>query len=122
MRKRKKLRKRFTNRKTAEKLVDIEVLLQKSFIRERDNKEAEATAKIKSNPKYFYSYANRFSKSKPKVGPLLDPSTKKLTDDPLCMANILQDQYKSVFTQPLPNYEFPQLDELQVTRRLHSVN
>ena len=29
------------------------------------------------------------------------------------MANILQNQYKSVFTQPLPNYELPQLDESQ---------
>ena len=111
MRKRKKLRKRFSSRKTAKKLVEIEFLLQNSFTRERDKKETKATAKIKSNPKYFYSYANRFSKSKPKVGPLLDPTTNELTDDSLAMANILQNQYKSVFTQPLPNYDLPQNDE-----------
>ena len=111
MRKRKKLRKRFSSCKTTKKLVEIEFLLQNSFTRERDKKETQATAKIKSNPKYFYSYANRFSKSKPKVGPLLDPTTNELTDDPLAMANILQNQYKSVFTQPLPNYDLPQIDE-----------
>ena len=38
MKKRKKLRKRFTSRKSAEKRVEIEVLLQKSFTRARDNK------------------------------------------------------------------------------------
>eukprot|EP00111_Clytia_hemisphaerica_P013867 TCONS_00040826-protein len=110
MRKRKKLRKRFQNLKTTEKLVEIEVLLQKSFAQERKQKEAEATSKIKSNPKFFYSYANRYSKSKPKVGPLIDPDTKKLTNDPLLMANILQNQYKSVFTQPLQNYDLHPLE------------
>jgi len=98
------------------------VLLQKSFAQERKQKEAEATSKIKSNPKFFYSYANRFSKSKPKVGPLIDPDTNKLTNDPLLMANILQNQYKSVFTQPLQNYnlhplesQIPTLEDINLT-------
>ena len=73
MRKRNKLRKKFPNNKIKEKLIDIELELQKSYISERLNCEQNATSKIKTNPKYFYSYAKRYSKTKPKVGPLMNP-------------------------------------------------
>eukprot|EP00111_Clytia_hemisphaerica_P017726 TCONS_00052438-protein len=101
MRKRKKLKKRQLNKNTKSRLIDIQLKLQSSYANERYNQELDAISKIKVNPKFFYSYAKRFSKTKPKVGPLLlDPITNKLTDNNLQMANILQDQYKSVFTPP----------------------
>ena len=106
MRKRRKLSKKFMDSKTKQKLVDIELELQKSHIRERLVQERDAASKIKSNPKYFYGYAKKFSKTKPKVGPLINPKTETLTSDNCEMADILQDQYKSIFTTPKSNYDF----------------
>ena len=112
MRKRKKLTKKNSkSNKIKQKIIDIEILLQKSHKHERNKLELDATSKIKANPKYFFSYAKRFSKTKPKVGPLLDPSTNKLTSDSQEMANILQSQYCSVFAPPKTNYNFPNLNE-----------
>ena len=90
MRKRTKLKKRHRTNKFTKKLIDIELKLQESYINERRKEEFDATSKIKSNPKYFYSYAKRFSKHKPKAGPLIDPTTNQLTCDSQQMANILQ--------------------------------
>ena len=81
-------------------------MLQQSHKRECDHAELEASLKIKSNPKYFYSYAKRFTKTKPKVGPLKNPTTNELTSDSQEMANILQKQYCSVFTTPKTDYSF----------------
>ena len=57
--------------------------------------------KILENPKFFFSYAKRFAKSKSNVGPLLNNGN--LSNDPQEMANILQEQYKSVFSDPSDN-------------------
>ena len=100
MRKRKKLKKKIPNNKTTQKLIEIELQLRRSYTNERTNSELNATSKIKTNPKYFYSYVKRFSKTKPKVGPLMDPITNHLTNDSSRMTDILQEQYKSVFTTP----------------------
>ena len=108
MRKRKKLsKKNFKTNKIKKKLIDIELLLQKSHKDERDKAELDASEKIKTNPKYFFSFAKRFTKTKPKVGPLRNPSTKNLTSNSKEMADILQNQYCSVFTAPKTNYSFP---------------
>lgn len=110
MRKRTKLKKRRQTKRITQALIDIELKLQKSYTDERRDREAKATSKIKTNPKYFYSYAKQFSKHKPNIGPLLDPATNELTSDSLRMASILQDQYTSVFTKPLPSYNLPTID------------
>ena len=62
------IRKKKLNRK----LVDIEVLLQKSHLNSKMAGETKALEAIKKNPKYFYSYAKKFSSLTTKVGPLLD--------------------------------------------------
>ena len=101
MRKRKKLiKKNSQTRKSKQKFIDIELLLQESHKCERVKAELDATSKIKTNSKYFFSYAKRFSKTKPKIGPLTNPATKNLTSNSQEMADILQDQYCSVFTPP----------------------
>ena len=86
------------------------MLLQESHKHERDKLELDASAKIKTNPKYFFSYAKLFYQTKPKVGPLLDPSTNKLTSDSQEMANILQSQYCSILAPPKTEYNFPNLN------------
>jgi len=121
MRKRRKLKKRSPSNKTKARLIDIELKLQNSYANERKTQELDAISKIKVNPKYFYSYAKRFSKTKPKVGPLMDPTTNQLTDNNTRMANILQDQYKSVFTKPKSMYTHPDLDHSQFTEQLDDI-
>ena len=113
MRKRRKLIKRLTKtfintqqNKIKEKLINIELELLNSHKKERESNELKATSKIKSNPKYFYSYIKHFSKTKPKVGPLKNPLNKHLITDSREMANILQEQYKSVFSTPKEDYSF----------------
>ena len=64
-----------------------------------NQKEQLAVSTIKSNPKYFYSYAKRLSKCKSTVAPLKD-GNGILTNNPREKASILQDQYKSVFSDP----------------------
>ena len=54
---------------------------------------------MKTDPKFFFSYAKRFSKLKSNIGPLLDKEGK-LHSDPQKMADMLQDQYTSVFSDP----------------------
>ena len=84
MRKRRKLVKQYNKtftktlqNKIREKLIDVELEMSKSHQAERQKNEIKATSKIKRNPKYFYSYVKRFSKTKPKVGPLYNKRTKK---------------------------------------------
>ena len=62
-------------------------------------KETKALASIKTNPRSFYRYAKKFSKSRCRVGPLKHPCGS-LTSDPLAMSNLLQGQFESVFSDP----------------------
>ena len=56
MRKRKKLiKKNSQTRKSKQKFIDIELLLQESHKCERVKAELDATSKIKTNSKYFFS-------------------------------------------------------------------
>ena len=67
------------------------------MIHERERKAVQC---VKKNPKYFFSYAKRFSKLKSNIGPLRSSSTGTLQHDATEMAEILQDQYSSVFSDP----------------------
>ena len=70
--------------------------------------------KIKVNPKYFYSYAKSFSKVKHNISTLLNRD-KKLVTERKELANILQQQFCSVFSDPncpdksLPTFTVPPL-------------
>lgn len=79
---------------------DIELAMRKSILEEDRRAENLAIHSMKSNPKLFYSYINR-KKSCSSIGPLRKPSGE-LTSDPADMANLLQDQFVSVFSSPSP--------------------
>ena len=64
-----------------------------------DTKEARAVATIKTNPRYFYSFAKRFAKVKSSVSPIRDEHGV-LHNDPSEKAELLQDQYVRVFSDP----------------------
>ena len=54
---------------------------------------------IKENPKYFYSYAKKFSKVK-KVGPLNVSESGQLTSANVHMVELLAEQYNKMFSVP----------------------
>ena len=85
--------------KLEEEAREIEKKLQKSYKQEHTDMEGKAVQSIKSNPKYFFSYAKKFSAVKSAIGPLLN-AAKELISCPAKMADILSDQYKSVFSTP----------------------
>ena len=58
------------------KLIQIEVLIQKSHFEARSRKEQLAVKAIKSNSKYFFSYAKQFSSTRSSIGPLLNQNNE----------------------------------------------
>ena len=81
-------------------LGDVEIKIRDNIRSSQFQRESRALNVIKSNLKYFYSYAKRFSKVKSRIGLL-----KKLTDgnyenDPSKMAAMLQEQFCEVFSDP----------------------
>ena len=93
------------------RLIEIEKQLQSSYAAEKETEERKAVDKIRSNSKYFFSYAKRFTSIKVGIGPLLD-AAKSIVSCPTKMAEILSNQYASVFSQPV--YTDAELDTLFV--------
>ena len=109
MRKRSKIQSKLKNTsnkvkalKLKDRLVQIERELQDSYRKKALYDERNAIKAIKQNSKYFFSYAKKFSKIKSKVGPLLRDNGD-YTSDSKEMADLLQDQYQSVFSTPKSN-------------------
>ena len=63
------------------------------------SRERKAVECVKSNPRYFYSYAKKFSKLKSNIGPIKD-GDGALHHEPEKMAQLLQEQFSSVFSNP----------------------
>ena len=82
-----------------EKLLNIEKQLQRSYRNLAESDEFKAIQAIKTNSKYFYSYAKKKSKIKTKIGPL-EYAKKQYESDSAKMAEILQAQYVYVFAKP----------------------
>ena len=106
LKRRSRLRKRYLAAKSTtarnallNRLADIEGKLQQSHREKRELSEARAVDKIKRNPKFFFSYAKKCSKVRVGIGPLIN-STKQLISAPREMAEILSEQYSSVFSTP----------------------
>ena len=89
-------------KKVREKLIQIEMLLQRSHQKGMQRREQLALKSIKTNPKYFFSYAKQFSSTRSKIGPLLN-KLRIYTNSSAEMAEILSTQYSSVFTKPTPS-------------------
>ena len=85
---------------------NIEKDLQKSYRRSRELSEEKAVGAIKSNSKFFFSYAKKFSKVKSSVGPLIDAGSLVIAC-PLKMARMLANQYSKVFSKPQKPMEEP---------------
>ena len=79
-------------------IANIENALRLSHQREKLADEARAIARIKTNPKYFYYHARKNSKIKTQIGPF--EKEGEIVHDPYEKAEILREQFESVFTGP----------------------
>ena len=66
---------------------------------------------MRENPDIFFSYARARQKTQAKVGPFLDPGTGDLNLDPAFTTRVLSDQYSSVFSQPRPEWNIPDIEQ-----------
>lgn len=80
---------------------DLEDKIKLSIINEEKLREEKMLSQIKTNPKVLYAHAKRMKKSASNIGPLEKDGI--LYDDATAMANILQQQYQSVFSNPQTN-------------------
>ena len=82
--------------------------------------ELKAAKRIKTNPKFFYSYAKTFSQTNTSISMLV--KSDKIVTNKVEIANSLQDQFTSVYSDPSsphikspsftpPNISHPLLDE-----------
>lgn len=86
---------------TKQKVERIEQRLKASYEQERQYNKNKALAVIKGNPKYFYSYTQKKLKTQAKIGPLLNKKSE-LVDDTAVVADSLEEQCSSVYTDPVP--------------------
>ncbi|XP_063688434.1 uncharacterized protein LOC134821660 [Bolinopsis microptera] len=83
------------NRKLALAHMDIRDAINQDLL----YREQQAVSKVKENPKYFYSYAKKFSKKKSNISMLFD-GNGAIKSNPKDIANLLQNQFLSVFSDP----------------------
>ena len=112
------------NLNKAEKLMKkkerLELEIHDCIRKEREEKEKEVIAKIKINPRAFYTYAKKHCKTHTSVGPLADEHNK-LHSDPTTMCNILQSQYQKAFSDPKSGIKKPPENEHQDVPTLENI-
>ena len=77
----------------------LEIEIRDSIREEALKKEKDVIEKIKINPRAFFAYAKKKSKTATTIGPLVDKENK-LQSDPTKMSNLLQEQYTHAFSDP----------------------
>ena len=86
-----------------------EELLAEKYKERKMKVENEAISRIKADPKYFYTFARKSSKSSNGVGTFLNNAGDLCSDD-LSKAECLKAQYESVYTEPDTNYVIDDTD------------
>ena len=107
MRRRTKIKKQMKQNKIAKRrrtklkheLIEIEMTLQSDYCSQRKKQEEQAVSAIKTNSKHFFSYAKKFSTTRQGIGPLTGPNSEPVSC-PQKMAEMLSNQYASVWTTP----------------------
>ena len=85
-------------------LKEVEEEIDEEYKRSRLKQEKDAIKTIKHNPKYFYTYAKKFSKSKGEIAAFVKENGE-VTDDPAEQAEILRKQYESVTSKPREEFK-----------------
>ena len=85
--------------------------LKRSYDKQIWEQELKIVNDMKTNAKAFFAYGRARQVTKAKVGPFLDPTTNAPNPDPDYTANILSEQYSSVFTSPRPECLVDNMEE-----------
>ena len=105
-----------------QKMWDLESQLNCDYSAVNTREEDEAVLRIKSNSKYFFSFARSRQKTKAKVGPFLDGDGKPNPSSDFA-AEALRQQYDSVFAKPRPEWSITDIqDHFRVTEGDDSIN
>ena len=75
---------------------NITLLIKENSLKQ----ERIAVSKMKSDPKFFYSYAKKFRKMKHSISQLFKEDGKTITTNSTEMANLLQNQFVQSFSDP----------------------
>ena len=86
-------------RKLREQLSDLERTMKSAVIQSMDQEEEDAVATIKENPRFFYTYAKKLSKTSSTISPIRKDDGTLATDSDE-KAQLLQNQYVRVFSDP----------------------
>ena len=113
-----KIRKKISSASSVSKLArliqdkaELERNLKYQYTTTNFVEENQVVSNMKKNPKAFYSFAKSRQKTRAKIGPFLDPITNIPNPDPDFTAQVLSDQYKSVFVQPRPEWVVDNAEE-----------
>ena len=82
--------------------------IKEAHCAQQKHQEMRAVAKVLVKPKFLFSYAKKHSRVKCSVSPLSKNGT--LTNNPSKMAELLQEQYVSVFSNPAAEKQLPHHD------------
>ena len=95
-----------------QKLLTLEKEAQEKITRVLKAEEEQAINALKDNPKFFYSFAKKKGNTKTRIGPLriTENGREIYLDDPQDIADTLQNQFTSVFSNPA-NITVDPLDE-----------
>ncbi|MCP4262929.1 MAG: hypothetical protein GY774_36275, partial [Planctomycetes bacterium] len=94
--------------------------IKEIYHKEKDRREQNAVERIKTNPKFFYSFAKSLSKVKASISMLYNDSGDLVTDRK-AMADVLQEQFTSVFSDPnSPHVKEPEFEITPVTKPLEN--
>jgi hypothetical protein len=86
-----------------EELRAIEEELDISYKANRKKKEKEAIKTLLKNPKFFYSYQRKFSKTSDKITGFINENGE-IVSDAFEQSEMLRKQYQSVYSQPMGRY------------------
>ena len=93
--------------RVSNKIALLQYDIKEACVKRLDYKEQKAVERIKANPKFFYSYAKSLSNIKSSINMLFDYNGEIKTD-PKKIADLLQQQFSSVFSDPnCPDVEDP---------------
>ena len=92
-------RKRGQLEKIEAEIAELSSKIKQRYIEQSKQREQKVVNSIKSNPKFFYSHVKKHSKVKSSVAPL-QRQDSTLTVDPEEKADLLQQQFSSVFSDP----------------------
>ena len=92
------------NFKTMQEIRKVEEEIDANYKERRNKEENEAIKAMKKNPKFFYCYAKKFSKTNTEIA-AFDKEDGESTDDPEEQAEMLQAQYESVASEPKKEFE-----------------